>query len=417
MTTPDHGWQPMDAIDRSWSGVGYVRSFLDLDMPSFDRMRAGLASLIAVSPEVGRWFSAAPPRWGVLRDADREAWLDAAVVRVDEPAPDAQRTFDLQRDPLGDHPFRVLVGPDWISIRMTHAMGDGYTVNALVGHLLDRGHADTPLDLPWTTISARRRDRLILREVAGHLGTLAWALRHRAELAGGSYEPASLNADAMSDLSVVAVSRAGFPRELRELRDRWFPGASAAAVAKVAFRGAFASTLPEPRPGFECLFNGRPADRATCWGNWSAGVFIHPQDDYSPLATTAEMVRVRDTGLPGLAFASLRLRGRGASGDSVQVAAREGAPRLTMSYTQEHAMNSVIPGLRAGRSRIGTQTRPNGVDTITVQAVELAGRLSVGLSFYPDVWARADVETALDRLLTDPASCLARALPASATVR
>lgn len=417
MPTSDRGWQPMDAIDRSWSGIWYIRSFLDLDMPSYDRLRAGLASLVAVSPEVGRWFSPAPPRWGVLTEADRETWLDAALVRVDEPGPDAQRTFDLQRELLGDQPFRVLVGPDWISIRITHAMADGHMVNALVGHLLDRGHSDTPLDLPWTTIPARHRDRLILRDVAGHLGTLVWALRHRAELAGGSYEPAALHADAMSDLTVVANSRAGFPRELRELRDRWFPGASAAAVAKVAFRGAFATTLPEPRPGFECLFNGRPAGLATCWGNWSAGVFIRPQDDYSPLATSTEMVRARDAGLPGLAFASLRLRGRGASGDSVQVAAREGAPRLTMSYTQEHATNSVIPGLRAGRSSIGTLTRPNGVDTITVQVVELAGRLSVGTSFYPDVWARADVETAIDRFLTDPTSCLARALPAVTGVR
>lgn len=399
-------WFELDPMDQAWSGVWYVRAFLDLDMPAPDRFRRAVHDLAVESTAFGRWTTATPPRWRPVAEQERGAWLNRAVWVSDEADIDDQRAFAVNADPLLDMPFRFVIGPNWISVRMTHAIGDGYTVNALVGHLLRRARADEPV--PWTYVSPGRRDRIIARDVVAHVGTLATALRNRRELAGGSYEPASIRAAMLPDLSLGLVSGAGFPARLREIRDDLYPGASAAAVAMVGLRAAFASTLPEPRPGFECLFNTRSSASANSWGNWSVGVYIRPGDDYSPEATSREITRVRRTGLPKLAAASLRARARKSSGDRVQVVAPEGAPRLTLSYTQEHATATTIPGLRPGRSMVATLTTPNGVETITVQAVELAGRLSVSASFYPDVWPRDAVERAVRLFLDDPRSALAR---------
>lgn len=405
-------WHELDPMDQAWCGVWYVRAFLDIDMPSPECFRRAVRGLAVESPAFGRWTTATPPRWRPVGEHELDAWLDRAVRVSAEPDVDDQRAFAVNADPLVDMPFRFVIGPNWISARVTHAIGDGYTINSLIGHLLRRAAADDPA--PWSYLSGGRRDRVIVRDVLAKLGTVPSAFRHRRELAGGTYEPASARAAAMRDLSLGLVSDAGFPALLREIRDELYPDASAAAVAMVGLRAAFATTLPEPRAGFECLFNTRSAKSATAWGNWSVGVYIHPHDDYSPEATSQEMIKVRDAGLPQIASASMRVRARRSSGNNVQVVAPEGVPRLTLSYTQEHATTNMIPGLRTGRSMVATLTTPNGVDTITVQAVELADRLSVSVSFYPEVWPREAVEGAVRLFLAHPRSVLSNR-PARAT--
>lgn len=403
-------WRELAPMDRAWCGVWYIRAFLELDLPSPERFRRAVRDLAVETPAFGHWRTVTPPRWRPVADHERGDWLDRVVVVSDEADVDDERAFELNFEPLDDVPFRFVVGPNWVSVRMSHAVGDGYTVNAVVGHLLRRASSDEAMTAPRSYLEPRRRDRMIVRDVATHPRTLVSALRHRRELAGGRYEPSTTRADAMPALSVLLLSAVGFPATLRAIRAESYQDASAAAVAMVGLRAAFAQCLPEPRAGFECLFNTRTARTATCWGNWSVGVYIHPADDYSPDATSREMVRVRNSGLPQLAAASLRARAKHADGATVQVVAPEGAPRLTLSYTQQHAMD-VIPGLRAGRSAVATWTTPNGVETITVQAVELAGRLSVGLSFYPDVWSREQVERAVRLFLDDPRAVLGRARP------
>ena len=410
----DLPWRELDPIDQAWSGVRYTRAFLDIDMPPAEQFRRALHDLAVETDAVGRWSTATPPRWRPVIDAERRAWLDRAIRVSSEVDISSERAFAVNADPLNDMPFRFVLGPNWISVRMTHAMADGHTINGLVGHLLKRAASAEPLAAPWTYVAASRRDRMIVRDVVRHLATLTSAVRRRRELAGGTYEPAAVRAHSLTDLSLGLVSADSFPATLRAIRDEHFPDASAAAVAMVGLRAAFATTLPEPRPGFECLFNTRSAaaGTASCWGNFSVGVYVHPADDYSPSATTQEIVRVRRSGLPQLAAASLRTRARRSSGDNVQIVAPEGAPRLTLSYTQHHALADTIPGLRSGRSLVATMTTPNGVETITVQAVELAGRLSVSVSFYPDVWPREAIERAVDLFFDDPRSLVLRGRPA-----
>jgi hypothetical protein len=403
-------WRRLPASDRAWSGVRYVRALVGLDMPTGQQVRQALA-LLTDAPEIGRWLELSPPRWRPVTPAEREAWLDRVFAASAERGVGMDRALAVHGTPLTGVPLRVVAGPDWISVAMSHAVGDGWTVNNFLGHLLRQAACDTSVPLPWRVLPQGSRDLVIARDVLGHLGTLGWALRRRDQLAGGVYEPAVAHADRLADQTVNLASDAGFLAELRAVRDAEFPGVSAAVVAMVGLRAAFASTLAAPRPGFECLFNTRSAAAGTAdgWGNWSAGVYVHPTDDYAPAAVAAEIARVREAGLAGLAHASLRARARRCSADTVQVARAEGAPRLTMSYTQRHLTDPIVPGLRPGESVIATRTRPNGVDSVTVQAVELAGRLSISVACYPDVWAAEAVESAVRAFLTDPHDCLRRA--------
>ncbi|SHF49101.1 hypothetical protein SAMN05443575_0084 [Jatrophihabitans endophyticus] len=412
--TPAPRWRDLAASDRAWCGIVYVRAVTRIDMPPAADVRRALADLGRERPEIGRWTMPVPPRWRRVEPAERDEWLEHVIAVSVEGGADTDRVLALNRAPLERVPLRVLVGPDWIGVRMSHAMGDGWTVNTFLGHLLARA-ADRRAPVSWTVLSQRRRDLVIARAALTRLPTLAHAVRHRRELAGGVYEPAAAHADRLADRTVTLVSDTGFLRELRAVRDDWFPGTSAAVVATVGLRAALTrSSLPAPRPGFECLYNTRSeaAGTASCWGNWSAGVYIRPADDLSPAAVAAEMTRVRASGLAELAHASLRARARHADPTTVTMPRAEGAPRLTMSYTQAHLVDPLFPGLRVGETEIGTHARPNGVESVTVSAVECAGRLSVGLAFFPDIWDDAVVRESVSAFLAGPRQVLADLRPA-----
>ena len=51
-------WRDLDPMDRAWSGVGYIRAFLDLDLPAAGRFRRALHDLAAETTAVGRWTTA-----------------------------------------------------------------------------------------------------------------------------------------------------------------------------------------------------------------------------------------------------------------------------------------------------------------------------------------------------------------------
>lgn len=412
---PGPRWRDLDAIDRSWAGVAYVRAFTGVDVPGAPALRSALLDLARHRSEVGRWIDEAEPRWRPVDATEWDDWLDRSLAHDAEPGVTTQVGMERNLAPLAGPPIRVLAGPDWISVRASHTASDGWANLAFVGELLRRaaafeaGQQAGGADVPWTVFSSRRRDAIIVRETVRRLPTLAHAVRHRRELAGGEYEPASAAADSLADRTYALADPQVIGR-VRELRAAWFPDASAAAVVMTGLRAALESAdLPACRPGFECLFNTRDErmGTATAWGNWSAGIYLRPADDRSPDAVSEEMRRVRASGLPELAHASLRARARRSSSATITMPKAEGAPRLTMSYTAGRLISDLVPGLRAGESEIGTWTRPNGTESITVQAIECAGRLTVGLSFFPDVWPADVVCGAVSAFLADPEPVLA----------
>jgi hypothetical protein len=227
-------------------------------------------------------------------------------------------------------------------------------------------------------------------------------MRARDELRGGRYEPASRHADRLGHTMIHRVSAPGFTEHLRALRDAHFSGASVAALTLVGLRQALAEVLPPARPGFECVFDTRHGT-ARAFGNWSAGVYLVPADDLSPVAVTESIARTRRTGLPILASASLRVR---RPTMARQVVAPEGSPRLTLSFSHLRDSDARLPGMDEQRAQLAIDTVPNGVETISANLFALGGRLHLNVSFYAQVWPLAAIDRAVTDFVTDPARCL-----------
>lgn len=402
-TTP-RAWLPMDVTDRCWAGVEFTRVHVGLDMPAPEQVRRALRTLATLSPEIGRWTTMAPPSWARLSADEMSDWLERVLRVSDERGASAARAIEVNDDPLGELPFRLVIGPDWLSLHQSHAIGDGQSVLMFLGQLLTQARSTEILPLRWTTVPARRRNRLIAHAVLRHLRSMPYVLGHRGELAGGTYEPAALRADSLDHVAMPFVSEPGFTTRLRTVRDEHFPQASVVGLTTVALRAALDQAIAPMRPGFECLYNTRSQADGTgaAWGNWSTGVYLRPADDLSPEDVTAAMRRARDLGLPSYAAAAQRLRGRRASGDSVQVVAPDGAPRLTMSYIREEVTTQTIPGVRVGEYVVSSRTRPNGLDSITSQAIEAAGRVALNMAFFPQVWSVDAVTRAVEAFFADP---------------
>jgi hypothetical protein len=186
------------------------------------------------------------------------------------------------------------------------------------------------------------------------------------------------------------------------MRDAQFPGASIAALSLVGLRAALGDVLPPARPGFECVFDTRGRS-GHGFGNWSAGVYLLPVDDMSPIDVSESIARSRRTGLTTIASASLRAR---RPTGARQVPAPVGAPRLTLSFSHLRGEIAAVPGLDPDRSQLGIECLPNGMETITASLFDWAGRLHVNMAFYPHVWSSAAVGEAIEDFLAEPERCL-----------
>jgi hypothetical protein len=390
------GWAKPDPIDAAWSGIVYCRGYLDLDMPSWEQVRAGLRTIISHDPAFGRWF-APDGAWRRVQPHEYETFLDLVMSRVDLPGPTPDQVFAAA--PTLDPRFRIhlMVGPDWIAGQTDHSFGDGRTIDGFIAHLLRQARTEEVLEVPWMLQSPFVRDLGVGLGAMKHVGSLPQVFRERAAYRGGEYEVAQGHP---APRILVNAGDEDFMPRLRRDRKEHFGNASALTVAVAGLRAGIASAIGEPRPGFECLFNTRPEKPGTryAWGNRSVGVFLNPDNDYAPDSIGAAIERVRRAGVPQIGLAGGRAAGRKVSDGPSQVVKATGVPRLTATFVPEHYFADV-PGVRPGRTAIVTETVPNGLDTLTFQMNEIGGRLVVSTSFYAESWDAGAVESGVKAFL------------------
>lgn len=412
-------WRPLAPLDRGWTGVVFTRSFVHLDVPDHAGVVRAMAHLARSRPEIGRWLRADGSHWRRVRDDEVDAWLRGTVVcfDADQVPADLERISELNSAPLGASPLRLMVGPDWVSLTLSHVVGDAWSLNRLMGWVLAAARVDTPsaLPVPWSVVSPLRSDLLLARRALSRPAAVWEALRHRRELAGGTYEPAAVRADALPYATIHLATEVGASQRLRALRDAAFPGVSLSALVAVGLRVVLDDVLPAARPGFECIYNDRTGSDGTqdAWGNFASGVYVRPDDDLVPAAVASEIARVRRSGLSTLSRLSLRLRGSRpvmrilrSRRRVVSMPRPEGRPRLTFSWMAAHLVDDAVPGLVPGRTLAGMHGRPNGVESISVHAIECAGRIHFGVGHVPAVWPTDVVRGAVERLAADPVAVL-----------
>lgn len=398
-------WRRPDPVDLGWRGIRYTRAYLGVDVPPAAAVRAALVTMAPQTPELARVF-AADGRWRALKPAELGPWAASSVTANDESSPSPERAFASVPELVGERRFHLVVGPDWVAIRIDHSFGDGRTADLFVSHVLRQAGSADPLPASWQAVRPVRRDLAIAAGVLRHLPSLPWVLQHRAELAGGSYGPLD---PALRPVTVVDVSPDGFMDQLRRARTEYFPQASAAALVTAGLRAGIAAELGEPRPGFECLFNTRDERDGGVprWGNWSVGAYLRPDDDYAPASVARALHDARERGVAAFGLASMRAAGAGRASDHLQAVLPERRPRLTISYVPPHYV-AELPGLATARTLVVSETLPNGPDTLTFQTVETGGVLAVSTAHFPSAWptervragVRAFLDTPLDLLLS-----------------
>lgn len=391
-------WRPVDPSDRAWSHHTSRWAFGGVRLASAERIRAALGEL-AEDPCIGVRFDWERGRVRSVEVADRNAWVDEVLHVGWTP---------VAEEPLGDLPFRLVLGPDWFHLEKAHGWGDGWSSFTFLAELFATS-SGRPSPRTWTRMGSAHRDLMTACGVARRPVAAVRAVAHRHEHRGGDVEPRSLRAEALRPSSVHHGSSINFPAQVRALRDEFHPGASTFATFVVGLRLALAAVLPAPRPGVEVAFDNRAdvpgADRE--FGNWSSSVYLRPSDDCSPSALSEAIRDARRRRLPFLSIAAGRVRARSGAVLGRDVNAPTGAPRLTVTTLRARGPLGRIPH---DPDAINTQVMaaPNGIEAISVHLLELGGRWHVSLNFYPDVWDAAAVRSALTSFLSEPDRFLRR---------
>ena len=85
-------WPLLDAVDRSWSGVGYTRCLARIDLPDAARLRDALLGLARRRPEIGSWTAVATTGATRARRVEEPREIDATPLSARAQARAAHRS-------------------------------------------------------------------------------------------------------------------------------------------------------------------------------------------------------------------------------------------------------------------------------------------------------------------------------------
>ena len=409
MNTPR--WRRFEANDFFFA-YDNEHVYVGLELPTIDELRASVARMASLNPEIFRVTDLASGRWRPFDQPELASAPERLVVRSETRDPESA-LHEIAATPLGDVNFRLVLGEDWLGLRVCHAaLFDGVSSATMMSGLLG---TDGPAKV--RVIPGPCRDTMLARYLGTRPEAVRAAIAHKRRLGVAEYGRPRAVPDEPPVLT-HASSPSGMLEELRHLRDSRWAGASVASAVLVGLRAALAQVGPAPRQGVEMLFDVRrffPSDRAL-FGNWASGVHLEPADDLSPVAVSQATRAALHSSLPVAAMAASRLRGRrlGAAALTPALPAPHGAPRLSFSFMGAHSPIRMLPWRRDRRPALMERSRPANAEAMTIMAKEIHGHLSLNVSHYGSVWPRSAVETALQLFLDDPAGVIATAsVPAS----
>lgn len=412
----ESSFRPLDPMDVGWVGIEYARVVNGLEVPEVTEVRRALSVLGRAGDVVGREYDPSAARYRVLTGRAFEQRLSRmVVVAADDLVPDVCPP-EAQK-PLEDLPFRIVLGSSWVGIRVSHALGDGWSCLTLLAHVLEQARSTDVLTPPWRVLGPASQNVLSAAALARRPRVVLRAVRLRERYRGGAYEPAAARTTQHHPTTLVRVSPPGHLDELGRQRDLFHPGASVVAVVLRDLRAALTTHLAPPEPGVEMLFETRRGSRRTrrAFGNWAAGITIHPEDDLDPTSITDTLRAARDSGLPYIAAAVSRLRARRSPHEGRRVRSPSGRPHLTLSYIHRHGPLSQLPWAPGAEHGVSFWGHPNGLGTLSVSAHEVGGRLALSVAFYEHVWPREAVAAALADALDLRSPELSRHTPQEAT--
>lgn len=301
-------------------------------------------------------------------------------------------------------PLRVLLHGGFVGIRMSHAVGDGRVLNALVPALL--GAAGSAPHSPGRTRLPLARASL--RYLARDPRRLVMMLAVPRPVLPGTAPDAPLRAWRPDPAAYHVRSREDLLPRLREWRDGHLPGVSVAALLFAATQAAFEeSGLAPGHPGLMIQVDARRylPRTAVVRGNFSAAQYVEPGDPRNPRAVHEALGVAIAAGRPLTTLAvrdldALRSHRPAAAPDRVPV---DPAPRLTLTHLGRLDHYAALPWACPPEQRVlMSAPTTDGAEGVTVSYAELAGALHVNVTYQRSVFDEAAMCRAADLVCADP---------------
>jgi glycosyltransferase involved in cell wall biosynthesis len=404
-------------LDRTWLNHWTVLSLAPIHSPDVDELRTKMVQFMESDPRhpLCCTLEDQGKRWRPVAPEDRQRHVMDTIVPggafdLDDPYP----YLDVHRpDSASTAPFKVMVGPDSITLYFAHACGDA-AVFSPFSVLMALGDVDglRPLKADAGLGVALR---IFLKEAGPHWSEWWNHLRSRdameSEAPNGTVAPqrSRRTATTATGTLLAATEFEGF----KAWRKNTFPEiATNALMASAAYLALAAEGIPVADNGFYTLVDLRrhlPKKQSLRPGNFAKSAFI-PADMTDPAAVGAGLRQLVSSSraVPALLSGALSVALRRPTSSAPQ----EGEGPMTMTFNSMMRNPGVehIPWIDPSQARYNTMAYPVDSKGISVSACAIEGLLLFSASFDPHRVDARVVTRALERLHDMPSLLVSRIL-------
>ncbi|HEY7271785.1 MAG TPA: hypothetical protein VH502_03550, partial [Actinoplanes sp.] len=397
--------------ERAWLPLEYIRTVGPLTGVTAARLRAALIGLHAADPThraVSR-LDRSGARWLHMDTEAFTAYVQDAVTERSEADPDAM-TRELQAEPRGHHPVRILVGDGFVAMKVSHAYGDAGPVNALLRELIRAAAEDRAAQ-----IAPQRRHPMALpaawwrqfRSPSRWRTALTMSRTPHIEVTDPQPWNAALTVETARSAEVLAGMRAW--------RDDHAPGVTTSAITFAAFAAALGELGLDPDlSGATFLADARRflGKDVSIDSNFCFGPYLRPAGLTDPAAIHAALKAELASGgmLTMMLLREAKLGVAGGPGLPAPYPTEASAsprPRLTFSNQGRHDVLADLPWADDPRARVNHSVPTlSGPEGITLTTSEMGGVLHLEATFHASTYDPALVARALQLVCQDPAALI-----------
>jgi O-antigen/teichoic acid export membrane protein len=398
--------------ERAWLPLEYIRTVGPLTGVTAERLRNALIGLHAADPAhraVSR-LDRAGAKWLHMDAPAFAAYVREAVTDLgDGPADFDAMTRELQSEPRGHHPVRILAGRGYVAMKVAHAYGDAGPVNTLLRELILAAG-----DERAGVIAPSERNRWVLPKAWWkQFGTKPGRWKEGLSFARPPQHPEPPMRPWTAALTVRTARSAEVLGKMRTWRDEYAPGVTTSAITFAAFASALRELglNPDLSGGIFLADARRYVDQGVSIdSNFCMGPFLSPANLTDPQAIHATLKAELATGriLTMMLLREGKIAVTGAPGlpePYPEQAPMEPRPRLTFSNQGRHDVLADLPWAVDASGRVNqsvpTLTGPEG---ITLTTSEMGGVLHLEATFHTSTYDPAVVARALELVCTDPAA-------------
>ena len=400
--------------ERAWLPLEYIRTVGPLTNVNAPRLRQALIGLHAADPThraVSR-LDRSGARWQHLTAEEFATYVQSAVTDLGDWAVDFDAlTRQLQSEPRGHHPVRILAGGGYVAMKVSHAYGDAGPVNTLLHELIKAAADFRPAVIP-----PAKRHRLALPKAWWkQFGTKPGRWRVGLSFPRPPAHEETATRPWQARLTVRTARSSQVLGQMRNWRDQYAPGVTTSAITFAAFTAALSELglNPDLAGGTFLADARRYLDKGVSIdSNFCFGPYLSPPSLTDPMAIhktlKAELATGRILTMILLREGKIALTGAPGLPDpypgELPVRPR---PRLTFSNQGRHDMLEDLPWTVEPAWRVN-QSVPtlNGPEGITLTTSEMNGVLHLEATFHASTYDPVIIARALELVCIDPAALI-----------